>query len=382
MPVYNLTGARLSVLIVFFVHGLVFSTWVSRIPAVQSNLGLSSSRLGFALLGVAAGSIVSMPVAGWLVSRFGSRLVTAMSSLWFALALAPPAFANSALTLALALAFLGLAAGAMDVSMNAQGVVVERLAQRPMISGFHAAFSVGGMVGSGLGGLVAKMGADVRDHFVGAAALYLLLVAVAVRGLVPAAADTSHGHHGLRLTPAIAGLGALSFCFFLSEGAVADWSALYLSKSLGAGPAQAAAGYALFSMAMALGRIAGDSLRSRFGAVFLVRLGSLSAAAGLGAALLFARTPPALAGFTMVGFGCSIIVPITFAAAGNLPGASSGGVLAAVVAAGYLGLFAGPPVIGMAAEAISLRWALMIVVGLCLAGAALSSFVRTSERTP
>ncbi len=382
MPVSNLTGARLSVLLIFFVHGLVFSTWVSRIPAVQSNLGLSSGRLGFALLGVAAGSIVSMPVAGWLVSRFGSRLVTAMSSLWFALALAPPAFATSAFTLALALALLGLAAGAMDVSMNAQGVVVERLAQRPMMSGFHAAFSVGGMVGSGFGGLVAKLGVDVREHFVWAAALYVLLVAVAVRGLVPAAADTSHGRHGLRLTAAIAGLGALSFCFFLSEGAIADWSALYLSKSLGAGPALAAAGYALFSMAMALGRIAGDSLRSRFGAVFLVRLGSLSAAAGLAAALLFARTPLALAGFTMVGFGCSIIVPITFAAAGNLPGVSSGGALATVVAAGYFGLFAGPPLIGMAAEAISLRWALMIVVGLCLAGAALSGFVRTSERKP
>ena len=176
MPASNLTGARLSVLFIFLVHGLVFSTWVSRIPAVQSNLGLSSSRLGFALLGVAAGSIVSMPVAGWLVSRFGSRPVTAMSSLWFALALAPPAFANSAFTLGLALALLGLAAGAMDVSMNAQGVVVERLAQRPMMSGFHAAFSVGGMMGSGFGGLVAKMGIDVRHHFVWAAALYALLV--------------------------------------------------------------------------------------------------------------------------------------------------------------------------------------------------------------
>jgi predicted MFS family arabinose efflux permease len=303
-----------------------------------------------------------------------------MSSFWFALALAPPAFANSAFTLGLALALLGLAAGAMDVSMNAQGVVVERLAQRPMMSGFHAAFSVGGMMGSGFGGLVAKRGMDVHHHFVWSAALYVLLVAIAVRGLVPAPADTKHGHHGLRLTPAIAGLGALSFCFFLSEGAVADWSALYLSKSLGAGPAQAAAGYALFSMAMALGRIAGDSLRSRFGAVSLVRLGSLSAAAGLVAALLYARTPLALAGFTMVGFGCSIIVPITFAAAGNLPGVSSGGALATVVAAGYFGLFAGPPLIGIAAEAISLRWALMIVVSLCLVGVSLSGFVRTSER--
>jgi len=227
---------------------------------------------------------------------------------------------------------------------------------------------------------VAKTGVDVRGHFVWAAALYFLLVAVSVRGLVPAAADSKHGRYAPRVTPAIAGLSALCFCFFLSEGAIADWSALYLSKSLGAGPAQAAAGYALFSMAMALGRIAGDGLRSRFGPVFLVRSGSVFAAAGLAAALLCARTPLALAGFTMVGFGCSIIVPITFAAAGNLRGAESGGALATVVAAGYFGLFAGPPLIGMASEAVSLRWALMIVVSLCLAGAALSGFVRSSER--
>jgi MFS family permease len=370
----NLPAARICVLIIFFIHGAVFSTWISRIPAVQGELGLSTGRFGFALLGVAVGSIISMPVAGWLISRYGSKPVTAISSLWFCLALAPPSLANSALALGCSLAILGLAAGAMDVSMNAQGVVVERIAQRPLMSGFHAAFSIGGMAGAAAGGVIAKAGVDVRTHFFCAAVFYFAIVVAAIRGLLPASADAQSGQHGFRLTPVVLGLGAICFCFFLSEGAVADWSALYLMRGLHAGPAEAAAGYALFSGAMAMGRMAGDSLRARFGPVFLVRNGSLLAASGLAIALLFARTPWALAGFTMVGFGCSIIVPIAFAAAGNLT-ESAGGALATVVTAGYFGLFVGPPLIGMVAEAITLRWALLIVVGLCLTGVALAPLV-------
>ncbi len=373
----NLLTARLSVLAIFFVHGLVFSTWVSRIPAVQDALGLSTGRLGFALLGVAAGSIVSMPLAGWLVSRYGSRPVTAISSLVFAGALAPPAFAGSAFSLALALSLLGLAAGAMDVSMNAQGVLVERIARKPMMSGFHAAFSIGGMAGSAAGGFIARAGVGVQPHFIGAAVVYVALVAASIRGLLPAA-EASSSPSPLRFNRSIAGLSALCFCFFLSEGAIADWSGLHLTRSLGAGPAQAAMGYAVFSFAMAAGRAAGEWLRARFSAVALVRGGSLLAAAGLAAALLVSSAPLALAGFTLVGFGCSVIVPITFAAAGHQE--SSGGSLATVVSAGYLGLFAGPPLIGMAAEAVTLRWALTLVVALSAVGAWLAPTVEKPER--
>jgi MFS family permease len=375
--VSNLAAARLSVLIVFFIHGAVFSTWVSRIPAVQGGLGLSTGRFGFALLGVAVGSIVSMPVSGWLIARYGSKPITAVSSLWFCLALVPTSLAHSATALGFSLAVLGLGAGAMDVSMNAQGVVVERLARKPMMSGFHAAFSIGGMTGAAIGGVIAKAGVPVRDHFLGAALFYFVIVAMVIRGLLPASADVALGRSRFRFTPVVLGLGALCFCFFLSEGAMADWSALYLMRHLRAGPAQAAAGYALFSGAMAGGRLAGDHLRARFGPVFLVRNGSLLAAFGLAVALLVTRTHWALAGFTLVGFGCSIIVPIAFAAAGNL-NESAGGTLATVVAAGYFGLFVGPPLIGMVAEGITLRWALLIVVGLCLTGVFLARLVEES----
>jgi MFS family permease len=363
-------------LVVFFVHGLVFSTWVSRIPAVQAALGVSTGELGFALLGVAVGSLISMPLAGWLISRYGSKPVTVVSSLCFCCALAPPALAGSAWELGGALAGLGLTAGAMDVAMNAQGVAVERLARKPVMSGFHAMFSLGGMAGSGIGGVVAKAGVQPPMHFTVAALVYLVLIVIVIRGLLPASTDASSERRPFRITPVIAGLGAICFCLFLSEGAIADWSALYLSRILGAGPVQAAAGYALFSGAMAVGRIAGDGLRARFGPVTLVRNGSLLAAGGLSIALVLPHVPIALAGFTLVGFGCSIIVPIAFAAGGNLEEAGAGSALAAVVAAGYFGLFVGPPAIGLAAEAITLRWALFIVVGLCLVAVLIARVVR------
>ncbi len=374
----KLRAARISVLVIFFIHGAVFATWVSRIPAVQGALGLSTGKFGLALVGVAVGSLISMPIAGWLIARYGSKPVTTFASLWFCLALIPTSLATSDVSLGFALGMLGLAAGAMDVSMNAQSVVVERIARRHLISGFHAAFSIGGMTGAALGGLIAKAGVGVRQHFSLSALVCFVLIALVIRGMLPGSADAISERQRFRITPAILGLGAMCFCFFLAEGAVADWSALYLSRELGAGPAQAAAGFALFAAAMAIGRLAGDSLRARFGPEFLVCRGSLLAAGGLAMALLFGRTPWALAGFMMVGFGCSIIVPITFAAAGNL-GQSAGGALAAVVTTGYLGLFAGPPVIGMAAEMITLRWALFIVVALCLTGVVLSRVVRTAD---
>ena len=359
----------------FFIHGAVFSTWVSRIPAVQASLQLSTGILGLALLGIAAGSMISMPLAGWVIHHYGSRALTAISSLWLCLALILPSIATSGVTLGLALGVMGLAAGAMDVAMNAQGVLVERAAHKPVMSGFHAMFSIGGMAGSGLGGLVARAGVSVPIHFFISAMVYTAITLAVLRGLVPEPPAGPHGKQPFRITLVMLGLAAIAFCLFLSEGAMADWSALYLARNLGSGPAVAAAGYALFSAAMAIGRASGDFLRTRFGSVFLVRAGSFLAAAGLVLAVLLPHQLSALAGFTLVGFGCSIIVPIAFAAAGA--GASSS--LAVVVAAGYFGLFVGPPMIGLAAEIVTLRWALLIVVGLLAIAALLASFTRVKS---
>jgi MFS family permease len=372
--------SRLSVSILFLVHGLIFSTWVSRIPAVQNELGLRPSELGLALLGVAAGSMISMPVSGILMARFGTGIVAAVSSLMFCLALGLPALAESAVSLALALGVLGLAAGAMDVSMNAQGVAVEERYGRSLMASFHALFSIGGMAGAALGGAIAGQGIGPRLHLASAGAFCLILVAAAIPGLVP------HDRHGVtgqhlrfRITPKLLALALIAFCFFLSEGAIADWSGLYLRQDAAAGPATAALGYAVFSAVMALGRVTGDRLINRFGRVALVRAGSLTAAAGLGAALVAGTVPVALIGFGLMGAGCSVIVPIVFAAAGRMPDLPPGTALTAVTSFGYLGLFAGPPSIGFLAEATGLRVALGVVVCLLVSGMLLARSARNAR---
>jgi MFS family permease len=377
-----LLRSRLSVSLLFLVHGLVFSTWVSRIPDVQSRLGLRPSELGLALLGVAAGSIVSMPLAGVLMARSGTALVAAASSLAFCIALGLPALARNATELGFALGLLGTAAGAMDVSMNAQGVAVEERYGRSLMSSFHALFSIGGMVGAAIGGVIASAGIVPAVHLAGSGAACLVLVGLAIPHLVP------HDHHalsarpqGARITGKLGALAAVAFCFFLSEGAIADWSGLYLRKEAGAGAGAAALGYAVFSAVMALGRLTGDRLIDRFGRFTLMRAGSGLAAVGLSVALALGTVPAALAGFGLTGAGCSIIVPMVFAAAGRLRDLPAGAALTVVTATGYFGLFAGPPSIGFLADAAGLRTALAVVVVLLLTGALFARYAVVESRT-
>jgi fucose permease len=279
------------------------------------------------------------------------------------------------LTLTAALAVLGFAGGAMDVSMNAHAVAVERIAHRHLMSGFHALFSVGGMAGSALGGAIASAGIGPRLHFGMVAAASVALTCLAIPALLPGHVDAAAAEHGrLRFSRRLAGLSALAFCLFLAEGAVADWSALYLHGSAGLSAGRAAYGYALFSAAMAIGRFSGDALRHRFLPQVLVACSCATAAAGFAVALAFPAA--ALAGFAIVGAGCSIVVPIVFASAGNLNGVSPGPALAVMTTCGYAGLFAGPPVIGFAAEKVTLRIALLLVVFLAAIGIPLSSAVR------
>lgn len=375
----RITAARAAVLAIFFLHGSLFATWASRIPAVKIAIGLSSAQLGMSLLGIALGCLLSMPLTGRLISRYGSGPVAAGASVFFSLAIVLPGFAVSQWTLTAALCVLGCGAGAMDVAMNAHAVAVERAAGRHMMSSFHAFFSIGGMAGAGLGGVVAGAGMAPRSHFIATSIAALLVTVIATLGLLPGSADAdSDGRVRLRLSSRLVALGLIAFCFFLAEGAIADWSALYLHNTAGAPIGRSAYGYALFSLAMAIGRLSGDRLRSHFPAAALVRTGSLTAAFGLALALALPHTAPALLGFAIVGAGCSIVVPIAFAAAGSLEDSSPGAALAFATTTGYLGLFAGPPSIGFVAEEFTLRVALILVVCIAAAGAVLAPAARAS----
>jgi MFS family permease len=366
----------------FLLHGLVVSTWVSRIPVIQSALGLSNARLGLCLLGTAVGSVIAVPVTGWLITRFGSKPITTWSTAGFCLALAGPSFAWNGVTLFCALTVFGAMAGANDVSINSQGVAVESALATPTMSRFHGMFSIGGMLGASVGGLLAAHEVLPRMHLAIASALFLLIsVLTAPRLLDTAGASARQPKNGgglrlRRIPKVLLGLALIGFCMFLSEGAIADWSAVYLKQVLSAGPGLAAAAYAAFSIGMAIFRLLGDSITARLGPVATVRGGALLAAVSLTLALLASSPTWALPAFALTGCGLAVIVPIVFGAGGRVPSVPAGAGIATVSGSGYIGFLFGPPLIGFIAQWSSLRLALLVIVALSLLAALLAGAVR------
>lgn len=373
----SLRLARLAVAATFLVNGLVLANWVVRIPAVRDKLALSEGTLGLALLGAAVGSLLAMPATGWLSPRFGSARVTRASALGFCAALPLLALAPNLPLLMLALVLFGACNGVMDVGMNAQAAEVEARYGRPIMSGFHGLWSVGGLLGAVAAGFVAGSGVPLLPHLLGAGLLLAVAAVVATARLLPAGADgAQHGPAFARPSRALIGLGVITFCAMLSEGAVIDWSAVYLRDYVGAGPREAAAGFGAFSLAMAGGRLVGDRLTAVFGPVALIRAGGMLAAAGMAAGLLVGGIVPTLLGFLCAGAGISIVVPLALSAAGATPGVAPGTGIAAVATVGYFGFLVGPTVIGFGAEATSLRASLGVVVLLTAAYALLASTAR------
>jgi len=351
---------------IFFINGAVIASWFPHIPDLKARLGLSDGGLGLVLLGMATGAVLALPVAGWLAGRLGSRALTSVSAMGLCAAVALPALTPTVALSVAALGLLGAWNATLDVAMNAQGILVEDRYGRPIMSSFHALWSLGGLVGSGAAAAAMALGVSARAHVVIVALLSLAAVGMAVRRLLPAAPAQNHAGPIFTLPPpSLLGLGLLTFCALLAEGAIGDWSAVYLRDSLGAPPATAAAGFAAFSLAMALGRLLGDRLARRVGAAGLLRLSSALAAGGLAMSLLVGRPAISLLGFGLVGFGVANQIPILFSAAGRARSIPSGTALAAVATTGYLGYLAGPPLIGLAAEAAGLPAGLAIVCAAC-----------------
>ena len=380
----SLPAAWWATVVLFLVHGLVVGTWVSRIPAIQSALHLNNGVLGMTLLSSAVGAVCTIPVTSWLLGRFGSRKVTGASSLAFCLAVALPGLAGNAAALAVALFVFGALASAMDVSMNTHGVEVEKLLGRPTMSRFHAMFSLGAMGGAGLGGWVA--GEHIRPlvHFMAAG----LIAFGAVSGVLALLLKTQRhaaakAKWRLRKIPRVLlALSAIGFCILLAEGAMADWTAIYLHQVLHAGPTVAAEGYAAFAAAMALFRLAGDFITARLGPRRTVCVGSVLAATGLLFALAVSGPLWAFPGFVATGAGLSVIIPLVFGGGGRVPSVEPGAGIATVTGLGYIGFILGPPAIGLTAQVSSLRYALGIVVGCCLASALLSREMQSLEPKP
>ena len=351
------------------------AAWVSRIPAIQATLHLSPGRLGTLLLTSTAGALIAMPLTGWAIHHVGSRAMTIAATVLFCLSLPLLALASSPDWLAAALFIYGATAGAMDVAMNAQGVALEHQYGCPIMSGFHALFSVGGMAGAALGAGAAAIGMAPLPHFIFSAVGFGAIGAAVFGTLMPDKTHENGAHFAFRFTRRLALLGLLGFCILVGEGAMADWSAIYLRNSLGTSAAVAAIGYAVFSGGMTVGRFLGDAAAAKLGRVRLVRHGALLATAGLSIALLTGGVAATMAGFLCVGLGFAGLIPIIFGAGGRTPGVAPGVGIASVTTAGYLGFLAGPPIIGFTAEFTSLRTALAIVAVLSAIAALLAPVV-------
>jgi fucose permease len=381
-PEPEIVRARIAVGAIFFVNGLVLASWVPHIPAVKAAHAISDGELGLVLLCMAVGAMAALPVAGFLVGRFGSRLMTSATALALSAALPLPLLAPRVEQLGLVLVLFGAVNAALDVSMNSQAVAVEARWGRAIMSSFHGLFSLGGLAGAALAGVAMAAGMGAVAHVVVTALAGVLAVLACLPFLLlsPAAAGRP-GPVFARPRGALLALGALAFCGLIAEGSMGDWSAVYLHDTLGSSPALASAGFAACSLAMAAGRFTGDGLVRRHGAARVLRVSSAVAAVGLVAALVVGTPASGVVGFGLVGLGVANVIPILFSAAGRIPGTAPGVGIAAVATTGYFGFLVGPPVIGMVADVTGLRAALGIVAGLCAAIALAAHAVDAADGT-
>jgi MFS family permease len=365
---------RLAVGTLFFLQGLCFASWASRIPSIQQRLGLTELALGTALLALPAGSMASLPVAGWLVARFGSRRVGVLALLGYGLTLVGLGLAPRLAPLMAVLFGFGVAGNLVNISVNTQAVGVEALYGRSVMASFHGLWSLAGFVSAAVGTLL--MGWDVAPlpHFLGTLGVLGGALALSAGFLLPDAPGAPTGGRVFSLPDrSLWGLGVMAFCCMICEGTMFDWSGVYFQKVVRAPADRVGSGYAVFMAFMATGRFVADGLVRRWGLQRVLRLSGGLIATGLLLAVALPRLPTALVGFMLVGCGVSSVVPLVYGQAGKSRTIPAGVALAAVSTIGFLGFLVGPPLIGFLAKGVGLRGAFCVIACLGLGVAVLGS---------
>lgn len=390
--------ARVSVATVFALNGFLAAMWVAHIPVVTERTGISHDALGGMLLLLGGSAFVGMQLCGPIIDRWGSRPTTVVAAVLLSLVILAPVSATGAGTLAIALVGFGFANGALDVSMNAQAVAVERDYGRPIMSSFHGFFSVGGLVGSGVVALTLWLDVPVLATVSVAGGVGLVVIVCVAWGLLPggirepvesssvesSASDAprqaaSHRWwHGIDRRRLVL-LAAVAFALMLAEGTAYDWSALHIVETFGSPESVGAIAFGAFSAAMTVARFGIDPVAAAMGPVAVVRYGALIGIVGMTLAVLAPAAWVAIVGWTVFGIGLAGLIPQIFTAAGNLTTESSGRSISLVVGCGYLGMLAGPAVVGFISNRSTLAIGLVVAIGALVFAAAAAGVVRRGD---
>jgi len=357
-----LVAARWATIGIFASAGAGLASWFPYIPHVQERLSLSNGALGLSLLGMPIGGILCAQIASPLIGKIGSRTVTLITSIIFFVALPIPVLASNIALLLLGLILIGGSSGLRNVAMNAQAVEIERRYGRPILSTFHAAFSLGLLASAALAVLVIGAGWSPAAHVVIVALILGAMSVLASQKLLRIASERTLGPaHLARPNLTLIKLGVIAVALLIAEGAMADWASVFVRTVLNGSAQISALAYAAFTATMALGRLTGDKTTAYLGPVRMLRSGGALITLGLMIAALVPNTAVAIIGFALVGLGVSCGYPIMISAAGRVAGVSTAAALTIVVTIGSIGFLLGPPLIGLLAEITSLRIALLTV---------------------
>jgi len=360
--VNTLRRHRIATSVFFFIAGLTFATWASRIPAIQAKLQLSDAGLGGILFSLPLGLMLSLPLSGWMVSKYGSRPIMITGALLYPAILLLLASASSVTLLAMSLFLFGVLGNLLNIAMNTQAVGVESLYGRSVMASFHGLWSLAGFSGALIGTFFVSQGISPLTHFSIVAGLAVLLLFLFYKNTLPKDIGNNQPQK-LFVKPdkKILLLGLIAFCCLLCEGAMSDWSGVYFKKIVEAPASMITLGYVAFTAMMALGRFLGDWLVTKLGVKNVLQISGTLITSGLLLSVIFPNIVTATLGFLLVGFGVSSVVPIVYGLAGKSKTMSPGTALASVSTIGFLGFLIGPPVIGFIAQAVSLRWSFTLI---------------------
>ena len=390
----SLRGARIATFVYFSLCGTLMGTWVVNIPAVEERVGITHATLGGLLVLLGLGAFIGMQVAGRLTDRLGARVVVPATAVLCSAALVLPGLPRDPWTLGGALLVFGFCNGCLDVSMNAHAVHVEKAYGRPVMSAFHATFSVGGVLAALVGAATASAGLSPAAGMAAMGVLGIVIALVSARALLPATPTTADADPAVEIEHAPSAdrrgirrriwiLAALALMVMLCEGAANDWSALHLKDVLGAPASVAAFAYGTFAATMTIGRLLADRLVTRFGSMAILRYGATTAAVGITIVTVSPWIWTAFAGWALFGLGLSGCVPQLFSAAGHADPSAAGANVSRVAGLGYVGMLAGPAAIGWLTHLVALNHAFVLLILLCAITAVAAGILRTgSDRTP